>query len=118
MVSLGPNNEPLDFMHMADFVDYRGTLPVMPVAKNTLWSVISQPQFSKFARIVINSGYAGKLNEEEADFTMFIPEDTSLGHIPNDYFLKMDDGLSRQILRPANTFFHPHPRQGQADWQL
>lgn len=99
MVSVGPYTPVTDYTHMYSFVDYRSsTKPQICINKGSLYGFLkTTPGFSKFLKLVETAKMYAQINEIEADFTMFVPSDNFLQHLPPDYFDKMDDGLARQI---------------------
>lgn len=105
MVSYGPDIQNMNFTHMVSFVDYPNRVrPQLLINEGSLYDLIRKhPKMTKFRLIVERAGMAGQLNEEEANFTLFIPLDDDLRHIPESYFRTMDDGQARQILN-ASTF--------------
>ena len=105
MVSYGPDIQNMNFTHMVSFVDYPNrTKPQLSLNPGSLYDYIyKNPNMKKFRTIVERAGMAGQLNEEEANFTLFIPLDQYLKHIPEAYFINMDDGQARQILN-ASTY--------------
>lgn len=100
MVSYGPDTQSLNLTHMYSFVDYRSNkIPNMLLTKGSIYDYIhSEPEFSKFKTIIERAGMINQLNSPQANFTIMIPSDVYLNHIPCDYFEYMDDGLARQIL--------------------
>lgn len=106
MVSYGPNTESCNFTHMYSFVDYRNNQePELCPNPGTLYDYIRKnPNMSKFKRIVEYAMMSGQLNEHEADFTLFIPTDNFLKHIPKEYFEYMDNGLARQIFNSSTLW--------------
>jgi len=104
MVSLGPYTPSTDYSHMYSFVDYRSkTCPQIRVNKGSIYDLlISNPKFSRFAQIVERARMSAQLNESEANFTIFIPTNDYLSHLPEDFFQTMDDGLARQILKASS----------------
>jgi uncharacterized surface protein with fasciclin (FAS1) repeats len=103
MVSCYPETQNYNFTHMSSFVDYRNPdAAEMCVNKGSIYDYInSNPIFSKFRTIVQRANMLGQLNQPQADFTVMIPPNDHLQHIPEDYFAKMDDGLARQILKAS-----------------
>jgi len=90
------------FTHMWSFQDYRGKEKEMCINKGSIYDYINKnPAFSKFKTIVHRANMLAQLNEIQADFTIMIPTDNYLEHIPKEYFEKMDDGLARQILKAS-----------------
>lgn len=101
MVSLGPDTQSYNYLHMVDFVDYRGKKPLPPITKGSIYEFISHERYSKFRTIVDRAGMRSQLNNSQADFTIFVPDNEFLKHIPCEYFKNMDDGLARQILNSS-----------------
>ncbi len=101
MVSYGPDVESYNFTHMYSFVDYRPARePEVCINKNSTYAVIhGNPAFSIFDGIVRKANMIGTLNDIQGYFTVFVPTDTSLSHIPKDYFQTMDIGLAKQIVK-------------------
>jgi Fasciclin domain len=90
------------YTHMYSFTDYRGPEGKMCVNSGTIYDYLnSNPQCSKFKKIVDRSHMSGQLNEQQANFTIMVATDNYLQHIPNEYFDNMDDGLARQILKAS-----------------
>jgi uncharacterized surface protein with fasciclin (FAS1) repeats len=100
MTSCGPNSQSYNFTHMFEFVDLRGNLPKKEYNKNSIsYFLNSNPEFSKFFYIVKKAMYENLLNDEQANFTLFIPTDTTLESLfPNSFFTNMDIGKARNIL--------------------
>jgi uncharacterized surface protein with fasciclin (FAS1) repeats len=91
------------YTHMYSFTDLRGPKPTMCINKGSIYDFInSNPSFSKFKTIVTRANMSAQLNEPQANFTIMIPPNEHLQHIPQDYFDKMDDGLARQILKASS----------------
>ena len=103
MVSCGPNTQSWNMTHMFSFVDLRSdTDPKWCINKGTLLDVIyNNPNFSKFLEITKKAKMTNQLNNEQANFTLFLPLDDSLQHIPQSFFDNMDDGLARQIFNSS-----------------
>lgn len=100
MVSTYPNGQLYNFTHMYSFVDLRGKkTPELCVNSGSLYDFINKNKnLSKFRTIIERAQMMGQLNDSQADFTIMIPKDEFLAHIPVEYFEKMDDGLAKQIL--------------------
>lgn len=103
MVTLGPDTQSTNYSHMYDFQDLSNPeRPQICLNKGSLYHfLVKHPDFTRFSEIIRRAKMDGQLNELEADFTLFIPSDNYLQHIPNEYFEKMDDGLARQILNSS-----------------
>jgi uncharacterized surface protein with fasciclin (FAS1) repeats len=100
MVSCGPDVQSLYYTHMYTFTDYRSdTKPEVCITKGSLYDIINtNPSFSLFKKVIERAGMIGQLNNINADFTLLVPLDSSLKHIPKEYFENMDSGLAKQIL--------------------
>lgn len=100
MVSYTPNTQSYLFNHMSFFTDYRSDkAPEMCKNKNSIYYYISKnPKFSKFKKIVDHAQMMGFLDSDQANCTLFIPNNDSLKNIPEAYFDFMDDGLAKQII--------------------
>lgn len=100
MVSYAPNTQSYLYNHMSSFVDYStGKDPEMCINKGSIYDYINRtPKFSRFQKIVDTAKRMGFLNDEQATCTVFIPSNDYLGHIPENFFDTMDDGLAREIL--------------------
>ena len=97
------NDPSLMYTHMYSFTDLRGPKPTMCINKGSIYDFInSNPSFSKFKTIVTRANMFAQLNEPQANFTIMIPPNEHLQHIPQEYFDKMDDGLARQILKASS----------------
>jgi uncharacterized surface protein with fasciclin (FAS1) repeats len=103
MVSCGPDTQSYNFTHMQSFVDYRSNIPNKPcVVRGSLYDfLLRNGNFTRFLSIIERAGFIGQLNNEQADLTLFVPPDSVLQNIPNDFFDKMDDGEARQILKAS-----------------
>lgn len=101
MVSISPDTQSYDFTHMWSFVDYRNEkAPKKCVVKGSIFDFLySNPEYSKFLKIVEKASMEGQLNDPQANFTLFIPSNDLIKHIPEEYFDIMDDGTARQILK-------------------
>lgn len=120
MVSFGPDVQGLNYIHKYSFVDLRnknenspsetsfsssfaGTAKDVCSSPNTIFNYIkTKPEFSKFRKIVARAQMDGFLDNIEANFTILIPEDRYLSHIPKEFFDTMDNGLARQILSASS----------------
>ncbi len=100
MVSCGPNTQSWNMTHMFSFVDYNSDKKFpMCVSSGSIYDYLHKNQnFSKFRTIVKRASMINQLNNSQANFTVLIPSDEALAHIPNEYFEFMDDGLARDIL--------------------
>jgi uncharacterized surface protein with fasciclin (FAS1) repeats len=101
MVSINPGVQAYDFKHMYNFVDLRKKKDKKCSFKsNTLMGIIgNNPDFTIFSSIVEKARYGGKLSEEQADYTIFVPSDSELRKKYSQKYLdNIDDGTARQIL--------------------
>jgi len=99
MVSIGPNSQSLNFTHMFDMVDLRGNFPLQTLCKNSLMGIIvNKPEFSKFKYIVNLCKFNKILNEEQADLTIFIPNNDA---IPDNILLNMDISTAYHIIKSS-----------------
>ena len=91
------------YTHMYSFTDYRGdNNEKMCINSYTIYDYISKnSMFSNFKKIVEKANMSGQLNDSQANFTIMIPSDDYLRHLPDEYFENMDDGLARQILKAS-----------------
>ena len=98
MVSIGPYTQSYDMKHKYDFVEKR--IEKSYLCPYTLMGVIgNNSEFSIFACIVEKAHYSGKLLDQQADFTIFVPSDAELRKKYSKIFLEnIDDGLARQVL--------------------
>lgn len=104
MVTLGPDTQSYNYTHMYDFQDLANPdRPQICINKGSMYDFLHKhPKFTRFMEIIRKAKMEGQLNEIEASFTLFIPTDDFLNHMPNDFFEKMDDGLARQILNASS----------------
>jgi len=100
MVSCGPDVQSYNYTHMYSFEDLRGNLPKQTTGKNTIYDYIANNnnKCTRFRTIVDKAKMSAQLGEIDADFTILIPTDDYLSHIPQDFFDYMDDGMARHIL--------------------
>ena len=113
MTAIGPYTQAYDMKQMYDFSDLRGKKEYK-VNKNSLLGIINNnPDFTIFAEIVKKSRYTGKLDDQQADFTIFVPSDNALKQKYSKKFLdSIDDGTSTQIItysmmnRKIDKFFN------------
>ncbi len=103
MVSYGPDIQNQNFTHMWSFVDYRSSVePQLCVNSGSIYDYINRhPEMKKFKIVIDRAMMSGQLNDEQANFTILIPLDGFLKHIPDEYFQTMDNGLARQILNAS-----------------
>ena len=101
MVSINPGVQAYDMRHMYDFVDLRKKIVENCSFKtNTLMGIIgNNPDFTIFSSIVDKARYGGKLSEEQADYTIFVPSDTELRKkYSKKYLDNIEDDTARKIL--------------------
>ncbi len=101
MTSYTPNCQSLDYTHMYIFNDYRNLSNKHKVCTNPdsiLGFIYNNPKFSKFFKITERAMMVGQLNNIQANFTIFIPSNDSLQHIPDEFLNTMDDGMAKQIV--------------------
>ncbi len=99
MVSIGPYSESLNFTHMFNQRDLRGPLPLRKETPGSLSYLIAfHPDFSRFRYMLRLAKLDGLYNDIQADFTVFIPSDKALEHIPPGVFTNMDDATARHII--------------------
>lgn len=102
MTSCGPNTQSLNFTHMFNFTDIRGKYPMKCYMKNSIMDIIdSHPDFTLFSFIVKLAEMDSILNEQQADFTIFVPSDASLKGISQSIFLNMDVGEAKTIVQSS-----------------
>ena len=100
MTSFAPDIQSSNFTHMYDFIDYRNVNESkIKFNKESIFGYIyTNPNFSKFQKIIEKAMFCGYLDNTQGNFTIFIPEDTYLKHVPEDFFKNMDIGLAKEIL--------------------
>lgn len=101
MVSMGPYTQAFDMRHMYDFVDLRKKNPTKcSFDDNSLLGILhNTPDFSIFLSLVDKAQVAGKLSQEQADYTLFVPSDAELRKKYSDNYLKnIDKGTATQII--------------------
>jgi uncharacterized surface protein with fasciclin (FAS1) repeats len=100
MTSSGPYTQIYDMKHMYNFTDLRKKKTKCLSNKNTLMGIIdNNPDFSIFSKIVEKARYVGKLQDIQADFTVFVPSDNELLKKYSQQFIdSIDDGFASQIL--------------------
>lgn len=102
MTSIGPYSEKTNLSHMYDKVDLRGPLPQKIDTQRTIsWFISKTPEFSKFRYILRLSKLDNMLCEQGSKYTVFVPTDESLSHIPENVFLNMDVLTARNIIQAS-----------------
>jgi len=77
MSFITPDSQPLNMTHTFSFRDLQGPLPLHYYRRHSIMSVLLQ-EFSLFASLVEKAGFAEKLDDPAADFTLFAPSDEHL----------------------------------------
>lgn len=99
MTTTGPDTQSYDFKHMYSFTDLNGKRPELCILKNSIYDILKKNGgFTKFLSIADKADKCVRINDIQANCTMFIPHDKFLAEIPEDFFSEMDDGLARQIM--------------------
>jgi len=97
-----PNSAPYNFTSMFNMTDRRGKLPLDKPCPGTLLDKIQNtPEFSKFSYMVKLANFEGLLNSAQANFTLFIPSDTSLKNINDNIFINMDSTTAWYIVKTS-----------------
>lgn len=102
MTSCAPDGQPLNFLHMSDFTDYRGKPKKPCLTKGSISDYIyKHNEYSLFRGIIEKANMVGLLDDIEANCTLFVPQDKDLKHTSKEWFNTMDDGLARQIVNAS-----------------
>ena len=102
MTSCGPNTQSMNFSHMFQFNDINGRLPKKTYSKNSIMDVIEyHPDFTKFSYIIKLAEMDDIFGKNQANFTLFVPSNTSIKNIPEDIFLNMDQGDAKNIVQAS-----------------
>lgn len=102
MTSIGPYSEKTNLSHIYDKVDLRGSLGQKIDLPGTLsWYISMTPNFSKFRYILRLSKLDNMLCEKDSNYTVFVPTDESLSHIPENILLNMDVLTARSIIQAS-----------------
>lgn len=100
MTSIGPYCQPMDFSHMYKLSDIRGPYPVKSYNPNSLMGYIaSRDDMTRMSFLLRLAKLDGIYNDPQADFTLFVPLDTSLTDISDGVFINMDDCIARSIVQ-------------------
>lgn len=85
MAYMAPPTTGLDYTHMYDFVDYRGPKisGINLVPDTLLHFLATSPDYSHFYTIVQKSGFASKLNDSQAKYTLFLPDNSAFSQTPS-----------------------------------
>ena len=107
MVSFQGYAEARDYTHMYSFAQpgsyFRDTEFDVESRPGTIYDFLrNNKDFSIFKKIVRRPDMARQLNQEEADFTVLIPRDSSLSRYQPNFFKDMDIGLAKQILHTSS----------------
>ena len=100
MASIGPYSKSEDYTHMYDFTDLRSCVaPKVVYCPKSLMGIIDNtPKLSKISYIIKLAGIDGILNDELANFTLFLPSDDFLTKYPESLFVNFDKGTARNIM--------------------
>lgn len=103
----------LDYRHMYNMTDLRGSIPETPIVEGTpLCYISSHPEMSIFLFIIKTAGMEGILNSIQSQSTLFVPLDSYLRKkYDENFFLNLDRGAARTIVlcnmldKPLSTVF-------------
>ena len=103
MVSMAPTTQSYDLSHMYLIPDLRSVGPVKEIINpNSLLGIInSHEDFKKFKYILNLSGMSGRYADPQGDFTVFVPSDVAISHIPEEIFINMDSNTARAIVKSS-----------------
>jgi hypothetical protein len=102
MVSYGPDTQSLNYTHMYEFSDWTGDNNFYCVQKGSILDYIrNNPECSMFLEIIFRARMYEQLSNISANFTLLLPTNNFLSHIPKDFFTFMDDGMARQIVKAS-----------------
>jgi len=80
--------------------DIRGPYPVKSYTPNSLMGYIaSRDDMTRMAFMIRLAKLDGIYNDPQADFTLFVPLDTSLTDVDESVFINMDDCTARTIIQ-------------------
>lgn len=105
MTSIGPYSKSYDQTHMFDFSDSR-RYPRRDIAycpRSLMGIIDTTPELSRANFMVKLADMDGILNDQQAEFTMFLPSDNFLEKYPESTFVNFDKGTVRKILRGSMT---------------
>lgn len=127
MVSSGPYTESLNFTHMFNKNDTRGSFPLIENTPGTLSYIISNnSDFSIFKYILRLAKMENIYNDSNTKSTLFIPSNKALYNIPSEVFTGMDYYAARQFILSSTlcnkitrdiiedspaSYFHTHNKQ-------
>lgn len=99
MVSIGPNTQSHNFTHMFNFVDLNECPKEKKYCFLSLMDIIDKnPNFKIFKTIVKNAHMEDRLNDLQANCTLFIPADKYLKNMDEKMFSNIDRGTARKIV--------------------
>lgn len=103
MTAIGPYSQSYNFTHMFNQGDLRGPLPKQNFAcPNSLMDIIQKtPRFSRFMYMIKLTELQNVLGQNQANFTLFIPSDSYLKEIDDNYFINMDRGTALHIVKSS-----------------
>ena len=102
MTSIGPYSQSYNMTHMQNIPDLRGCLPKQGYFPGSIMDIIDKhPDFTKFNYMMKLSKLNGIYNDPQANFTVLVPSDRALVHIPEGVFINMDDAVARHIIRAS-----------------
>jgi uncharacterized surface protein with fasciclin (FAS1) repeats len=97
-----PYSEVFNYRTMFDFTDLRGCLPEKKFCPTSLSGIVNEhPDFRKFSYILKLSGLAPIYNGTQANFTIFVPSDTSLIGMPPSFLENMDALEARHVVQSS-----------------
>lgn len=93
----GPYTQSYNFTHMFNFTDLRGNLPIKKYRKGSImYEIQNNPELTKFCYIVKLAVLENVLDNIQANFTIFIPIDSSI--TDDDKLVNMELGSARHIV--------------------
>lgn len=102
MTTTGPDTQSYDFKHMYSFTDYNGKKPELCILKNSIYDILkNNGGFTRFLGIAEKADRCVRINDIQADCTIFVPHDKFLSKIPEQFFSEMDEGDARQIIKAS-----------------
>ena len=104
MTANGPYTQSFNYTHMFDFASpHPNCIHLERYRKNSLYGkIVESPSFSIFKRIVTLAGMNKILDDEQANFTIFIPSDDELlKHYDVNVFANMDRGTALSVVKSS-----------------
>lgn len=102
MTSSGPYSESLNYRQMFDMTDLRGSLPEQKNCETSITGLVqSNPDMQRFSYIMNLAQLGGIYNAPQADFTLFVPSDHAIKHIPESVFTNMDQSTARHLVQSS-----------------